>query len=95
MPDPAARGEPDDVAVWLAAIRADPGAYRLPAYEPISAERAAGLFAVWAADEARGAPTPPLCRRCGRVLAVRDRRGQQLHVGCRPPPPPGTADDDG
>ena len=50
----------------------------------ITPERVAELFARWAADDAAGVPSPPLCRRCGQLLRFTDRPSQQLHVWCEP-----------
>ncbi len=76
-----------DVQRWAEAIRADPDAYRLPAFGPwMTPERAPAYFAAWSADELAGQPAPALCRRCGRVLShyVITRPGQQLHHLCQP-----------
>lgn len=76
-----------DVSRWAAAIRANPGAYRLDAYGPqVTVERAARYFATWAADQAAGIPSPALCRRCGHLLLA-TQPGQQLHPTCTPPSP--------
>jgi hypothetical protein len=59
---------PVDVQRWAETIRADPDAYRLPAFGPwMTPERAAACFAAGPADELTGQPSPALCRRCGRV----------------------------
>ena len=77
-----------DIALWVAAIRADPQAYRLAAYEPpaVSIEGAATYFGTWSSDELAGAPAPALCRRCGRLLRPEAlaTSSQQLHLQCRP-----------
>ncbi|MDN5920760.1 MAG: hypothetical protein L0I76_37605 [Pseudonocardia sp.] len=76
-----------EVRRWVEAIRADPERYRLDAYgASVSVERAARYFATWAADEASGAVSPALCRRCGICLTA-TQPGQQLHPSCAPPPP--------
>ncbi|MBW0104306.1 hypothetical protein [Pseudonocardia sp. KRD291] len=80
---------PSDAEVrrWVAAIRANPGVYRLDAYGPqVTVERAACYFATWAGDQAAGSPSPALCRRCGYRLEA-TQPGQQLHPGCTPPVP--------
>jgi hypothetical protein len=58
----------------------------LPKYGLWSVDKAAALFARWAADEIGGANPPALCRRCGRVLDERHTPSQQLHAAtCAPP----------
>lgn len=72
---------------WRRAIESDPASYLLTAYGPwMTPERAAAYWARWQADEEAGAPSPALCRRCGKVLRPITiyRRGQQLHAYCTP-----------
>lgn len=61
--------------------------HELPAYGPwMTPERAAALFARWAAAAAAGEPSPGLCPRCGTRLTP-CYVGQQLHPLCDPDPP--------
>lgn len=84
----------DELAVWIAAVRANPSAYSLPSYElrapRVTLERAGAMFATWYRDEINpDHPSPALCRRCGRIFDRDDRDGRQVHIRCRYPIPEG------
>lgn len=77
----------EDVRRWMCAVQNDPDTYRLDAYGPwLTVEETARYFATWAADEATGAASPALCRRCGNRLTS-TQPGQQLHPTCIPRTP--------
>jgi hypothetical protein len=82
--------DPAESDLWITAIRSDPTGYSLPAYGPwTSVEQAAARFAAWYHDEINDAPSPALCRRCGRLIDPLDQDGRQVHIRCRFPIPEG------